>query len=73
VSAVRDEIVSQAVSAWRATGDNVNSVLVNAWLAEGQTDKAIAVARAIEEADARVSQLLSLARNLLDQAGAPIF
>jgi tetratricopeptide (TPR) repeat protein len=73
VHAADDEIVSEAVAAWKTTGESAGSTLVNVWLAEGATDQAIAAARAIEDPDARVSELLSLARNLLDRAGGPIF
>ena len=67
------EIANDASTAWRSAGDNVDSALVDAWLADGLTNEAIAVARRIEDPESRVSELLSLARNLLNEAGAPIF
>lgn len=71
---VRDvQIASNAAAVLSKTGDNVGSAVVDAWLAEGRTEEAIAAARAIEDPDARVSELLGLARNLLNEAGAPIF
>jgi len=67
------QILNAAAAAWKKSGDNVGSAVVDAWLAHGGTNEAIAAARGIEDADARVSALLSLARNLLDDAGAPVF
>jgi len=68
-----DEIANDASKIWSSTGDNVDSALVDAWFADGRTDEAIAVAQRIEDPERRVSELLILARNLLNEAGAPIF
>jgi hypothetical protein len=67
------QIANDAAEIWGQTGDNAGSALVDAWLADGHTDEAIAAARRIKDPEWRVSVLLSLARNLLDEAGAPIF
>jgi len=67
------KIANDAVKIWSKSGDNADSSLVDAWLAAGQTNEAIDAARRIEDPERRVSELLSLARNLLYDAGAPIF
>jgi hypothetical protein len=67
------KIAHDAVKIWSMSGDNAESALVDAWLAAGRTDEAIDAARRIKDPERRVSELLSLARSLLDDAGAPIF
>src|SRR5207248_2235304 len=67
------KIANDAAKIWSKSGDNAESALVDAWLAAGRTDEAIDAARRIEEPERRVSELLSLARSLLNDAGAPIF
>jgi tetratricopeptide (TPR) repeat protein len=67
------QIANDAAEIWGQTGDNTGSALVDAWLADGRTDEAIAAARRIKDPEWRVSALLSLARNLLTDDGAPIF
>jgi hypothetical protein len=66
-------IANEATQIWSKTGDNVGSAVVNAWLGEGRPDEAIAAVRRIEDPEWRVSDLLSLARDLLNAAGAPNF
>jgi hypothetical protein len=67
------QIATYAADIWSKTGDHFGSEVVDAWLADGHTEEAIAAARRIEDPDSRVSALLNLARNLLNEAGAPIF
>jgi len=67
------KIANDAAKIWSMSGDNAESALVDAWLAAGRTDEAIDAARRIEDPERRVSELLGLARNLLNDAGAPIF
>ena len=67
------KIANDAGNVWSKSGDDAESALVDAWLAAGQTNEAIDAARKINDPERRVSELLSLARNLLNEAGAPIF
>lgn len=67
------KVANDAAKIWSMSSDNAESALVDAWLAAGRTDEAIAAARKIEDPERRVSELLSLARSLLNDAGAPIF
>jgi hypothetical protein len=46
---------------------------VDAWRIEGRTEEAIDAARRIEDPDLQISELLGIARDLLNEAGAPIF
>jgi hypothetical protein len=67
------KLVRGAAAIWSKNSDDVESVLVDAWLAAGRTEEAIGAARRIEDPQQRVSKLLKLAGDLLDEAGAPIF
>jgi hypothetical protein len=67
------QIASDAAEIWSKTGDNVGSGVVGAWRVEGRTEEAIDAARRIEDPDLRVSELLGIALDLLNEAGAPIF
>jgi tetratricopeptide (TPR) repeat protein len=67
------QVVDEAAAIWTKSGDDAGSTVVSAWFVEGHTDEAIAAARRIEDPQARVSELLSLAGSLLDEAGAPSF
>jgi hypothetical protein len=67
------KIANDAAKIWSMSGDNAESALVDAWLAAGRTDEAIDAARSIEDPERRVSELLSLARSLSNDDGAPIF
>ncbi len=66
-------LVDDAATAWAKSGDQVGSAVVDAWLAEGRAEEAVTAARRIEDPDRRVSNLLGLARTILDEQGAPIF
>ena len=55
------------------TGDHVGSGVVDAWRVEGRTKEAIDAARRIEDHDLRIGELLGIAGDLLNEAGAPIF
>jgi hypothetical protein len=46
---------------------------VGAWRVEDRTEEAIDTARRLEDHDLRVSELLGIARDLLNEAGVPIF
>src|SRR5262249_55237367 len=67
------EIAEETVAMWKKTEEDVGSSVVNAWLAEDRIDEAIVAAHQIEDRDSRVSNLLSLARHILNDAGAPVF
>ena len=67
------QIANDAAEIWSKSGDNVGSAVVDAWLENGRREEAAAAARSIQDADSRVSALLSLARDLLNEAGAPTF
>jgi hypothetical protein len=69
---VRDvQIGNDAAEIWTKTGDNVGSGVVDAWRVEGRTKEAIDAA--IEDPDLRIGELLGIAGDLLNEAGAPIF
>lgn len=55
-----------------SAGSDANSSIVDAWLAAGRKDDALAFARSLRDPIERVPALLSLARSLLDDAGAPV-
>ena len=67
------EIVNETVEVWSKSDDSVGRTVVDAWIAEGRTEEAIAAARAVKDPEARVSEMLSLAGTLLNEAGGPIF
>jgi hypothetical protein len=64
---------NDAAEIWTKTGDNVGSGVVDAWRVEGRTKEAIDAARRIEDPDPRIGELLGIAGDLLNEAGAPIF
>jgi hypothetical protein len=66
-------IADDAAALWSKTDDTVGSEVVNAWFSESRIEEAIAAARRIGDPDQRVSALLSLARSLLEEQGAPVF
>jgi tetratricopeptide (TPR) repeat protein len=66
-------VVNEVIGAWNKTGDDADGAAVEGWLDADVPDEAIAMAHKIENAQARVSALLEIARTLLDRAGAPIF
>lgn len=71
---VRDvHMANDAAEIWSKTGDNVGSGVVDAWRVEGRTKEAIDAARRIEDPDLRIGELLGIAGDLLNEAGAPIF
>lgn len=62
------------VELWREAGgpgDNVS--IVNAWLSFERKDEALSYARSLKDPNERVPALLWMARDLLDEAGAPLF
>ncbi len=71
---VRDvQMANNAAEIWSKTGDNVGSGVVDAWRVEGRTKEAIDAARRIEDPDLRIGELLGIAGDLLNEAGAPVF
>jgi hypothetical protein len=67
------QMANDAAEIWSKTGDNVGSGVVDAWRVEGRTKEAIHAARRIEDPDLRIGELLGIAGDLLNEAGAPIF
>jgi hypothetical protein len=67
------QIANDAAEVWSKTGDNVGSGVVDAWRVEDRTEEASEAARRIDDPDLRISELLGIARDLLNEAGAPIF
>jgi tetratricopeptide (TPR) repeat protein len=67
------QMANDTAEIWSKTGDNVGSGVVDAWRVEGRTKEAIDAARRIEDPDLRIGELLGIAGDLLNEAGAPIF
>jgi tetratricopeptide (TPR) repeat protein len=66
-------IADHVAAIWSESGHDARSEMADAWFGEGRAEQAIAATRLIADPDRRVSKLLSLARDLLDEAGAPNF
>lgn len=66
-------VVNDLTRIWNKTGDDADGAVVEAWLDADRPGEAIAVARKIENPQARVKTLLQVARTLLDRSGAPVF
>ena len=62
---------NDAARLWREVDNRAGPEIVEAWLDAGRTDDAVAAAREIEDVPQRVKTLLVLARDLLNNAGAP--
>ena len=68
----RDLSAAKRIStAWTAASPNDAPSAIRAWLVAGRKEEALEIARALDGAR-RVSALLSIAAELLDEAGAPL-
>jgi tetratricopeptide (TPR) repeat protein len=72
IRAQDSQVAADVGRRWIDTGEAAGWQVASAWFTEGTTEQAIAAARQLTDED-RITALLTVARGLLTEEGAPVF